>query len=185
MSLHQTDFPAGSLVKHRLFIALRPPAHALRRIASVEAGMTFSPRVADDRRHLTLFVSEDFENEPVDLIQAITAELDRVRIDAFDIALHRFGHLGTSLVSARAKPVRHFHAQIAQKLALAGIASRKDWAFNPHVTLGYGEAPERSGRVIAPIAWRADEFVLIHSLLRLTMHRTIGSWPLIEQPRLL
>lgn len=185
MTIHQTDFPPGSLVKHRYFVALRPPAEAVRAMAGIQREIAVSDRVSPDRLHMTLFITDDFETEPRALGPAMAAALDRVRADAFDVALSRIGHRGGSLVTSRAPALRRFQSAVPGALTQAGIVPRAGWAFNPHVTLGYDALPAFAGRPIDPIAWRARDFVLIHSLLRLTMHRTLGTWALIEQPRLL
>jgi 2'-5' RNA ligase len=53
-----------------------------------------------------------------------------------------------------------------------------DRSFSPHVTLLY-----RKGRAfvrpVKPIAWRAAEFVLIHSEIGRTRYRELGRWPLV------
>lgn len=185
MSVHQTGFPAGSLVKHRYFVALRPSAAALRAVDMIQRETAIANRIAHDRLHLTMFVTEDFESEPVDLGPIMCRALDKVRTDAFDVALAKFGPNGGSLVATRAPELRCFQRSVSEALCRNGVGARKGWAFNPHVTLGYDSLPAFAGRSIEPILWRADAFVLIHSLLRLTMHRTLGSWQLIEQPRLL
>jgi 2'-5' RNA ligase len=185
VTVHQTDFPTGSLVKHRYFVALRPSEEAVRAIVAIQSDMAVGDRIAADRLHMTLFITEDFESEPPELGALMGRALDRVRAEAFDVALNRVGHRGGSLVPSRAPALRRFQRLVADALARGGVALRKDWAFNPHVTLGYDARPAFAGHSIHPIAWRATEFVLIHSLLRLTMHRTLGVLPLIEQPRLL
>lgn len=185
MTVHQTDFPTGSLVKHRYFVALRPSAEAIRAMLSIQNETCVGDRVAPDRLHMTLFITEDFETEPPALGALMGRALDRVWAEAFDVGLNRIGHRGGSLVPSRAPALRRFQRSVADALGAGGVALRKDWAFNPHVTLGYDALPAFAGQPIPPIAWRATEFVLIHSLLRLTMHRTLGCWPLIEQPRLL
>jgi 2'-5' RNA ligase len=185
VTVHQTDFPTGSLVKHRYFVALRPPPNAIRQIASVQSEACGADKVAANRLHMTLFITEDFESEPPALRDQMCAALDKVRAEAFDVGLHKIGHRGGSLVPSRAPALRRFQKSVADALAGSGVILRKEWAFNPHVTLGYHPQPAFAGQPIDPILWRATEFVLIHSLLRLTMHRTLGVWPLIEQPRLL
>ena len=185
MTVHQPDFPPGSLVKHRYFVALRPPAEAVGEMERIQRRIAIADRVAPARLHMTLFITEDYESEPPALGARMQAALDRVRADSFDLALDRIGHRGGSVVPARAPALRRFQKAVAGALTGAGIAPRKEWAFNPHVTLGYDALPAFAGRPIDPISWRAQDFVLIHSLLRLTMHRTLGRWQLIEQPRLL
>jgi 2'-5' RNA ligase len=186
VTVHRTDFESGMLVKHRLFVALRPSSKAASDIVSCGKLARLSDPVRADRLHMTQFVSDDFESEPVELAEQMQAVLARLRIDAFDVTLTKFGHQGGSLVTGTARPLRHFQSQLARALTAAGIAPRPQWKFNPHVTLGYGEAAASVlNQPIEPITWRALEFELVHSLLRLTIHRTLGRWEFIEQPRLL
>lgn len=186
MTIHQPDFESGLLVKHRYFVALKPPREVLPAITRCARQAAVAKPSAADRLHMTLFVTEDFETEPDGLADRMRIALDRVRDEAFDLSLLRYGHLGGSLVTGPCRPLRRLQAQIARSLVAGGVAPRADWAFNPHVTLGYeGAKLSVSNRPIQPIAWCAREFELVHSLLRLTIHRTLGRWPLIEQPRLL
>ena len=50
-------------------------------------------------------------------------------------------------------------------------------AFEPHVTLAY-DARKIAAEAVAPIGWRVDEFVLVHSLLGRTRHVRLGGWAL-------
>jgi len=185
VTVHQTEFEQGSLVKHRLFVALRPPPGVIPALARLRAQATPRTIVADDRLHLTLFVTEDFESEPAALAATMTHALATVRAEAFPVTLDRYGRYGDSLQPARATKLRAFQKAVAHALADAGVAPRASWTFSPHMTLGYGASEAMAGAAIKPVAWTANEVVLIHSLLRLTIHRTLGRWPLIEQPRLL
>lgn len=186
MTIHPLDFESGTLVKHRYFVALRPAAHVLRAIAARAREAGVAKPNAPDRLHMTLAITDDYETEPSGLVDRMSAALAQLRFDAFDVRLTRFGHHGGSLVPSRAADLRRFQGEVARLLLAAGVAPRVGWSFSPHVTLGYdGPTAPFGNRPIDPICWRATEFVLIHSLLRLTMHRTLAVWPLIEQPRLL
>jgi len=59
----------------------------------------------------------------------------------------------------------------------AGVWPNHGFRFDPHVELARGQA-ESVRRRVWPISWRADEFVLIHSLVGLSEHVPIGRWPL-------
>lgn len=185
MTVHQTEFEQGSLVKHRLFVALRPSPGVIPLLARLRAQASPTSIVADDRLHLTLFVTDDFESEPAALAAAMARALDRVRAEAFPVSLDRFGRYGDSLQPARSARLRAFQKEVARAMTGAAVAPRAGWTFSPHMTLGYGASDAMAGVAIKPVAWMANEVVLIHSLLRLTIHRTVGRWPLIEQPRLL
>jgi 2'-5' RNA ligase len=186
VTVHQPDFERGLLVKHRYFVALKPSADAARAIGRCAKTASIAQPSALDRVHLTAFVTDDYETEPEGLVEAMSTALDKVRTEAFDLALVRFGHFGGELLPAPSRPLRRLQSDIARMLSSAGVASRAGWSFRPHVTLGYGTAEAAvADRPITPIRWRALDFVLVHSLLRLTIHRELGRWHLIEQPRLL
>jgi 2'-5' RNA ligase len=187
VSVHQPIIDSGLLVKHRYFVALMPAPETLTAIRRCGLDAGLAKANAADRFHLTLFVTDDFETEPNGLADRMRAALDRVRADSFDIALARYGHHGGSLLPGPCRPLRVLQGHVARLLKAGGVAERADrGAFSPHVTLGYGGAsPAFACSTIEPIRWRALDFVLIHSLLRLTTHREIGRWPLIDQPRLL
>jgi hypothetical protein len=53
--------------------------------------------------------------------------LARLRIDAFDVTLTKFGHQGGSLIPGKARPLRHLQAQIARVLLAAGVLPRSGW----------------------------------------------------------
>ena len=186
MTVHRADFENGLLVKHRYFVALKPSPEAVAAIGRAAAAASIRKPNAPERLHLTLFVTEDFETEPTGLAETIQTALARRRIDAFDVTLTKYGHQGGSLVPGKARPLRQLQAQIARVLSAAGVVPRSGWKFNPHITLGYGQVGMPVlDEPIEPITWRALEFELVHSLLRLTIHRTLGCWQLGEQPRLL
>ena len=63
------------------------------------------------------------------------------------------------------------------QLREVGLGQFTTAAFEPHVTLAY-DVRMIAWRDVAPIAWRAREFVLVHSLLGKTQHVTLGRWTL-------
>ncbi len=75
--------------------------------------------------------------------------------------------------------LKAFRKDLWEVLIAAGVKpfSKKD--FNPHVTLAYGDVrlPER---VIAPIAWRAEGFALIHSEVGRSVYHSVDQWPLLN-----
>jgi 2'-5' RNA ligase len=58
-----------------------------------------------------------------------------------------------------------------------GIASGEKRAYTPHVTLLYDDR-RLPAQDVEPIAWVAQELVLVRSLLGRSRHQPIASWPL-------
>ena len=73
--------------------------------------------------------------------------------------------------------LRAFHAALSVQLREVGLGRFTTAAFEPHVTLAY-DARTIAPHEVAPIVWRAREFVLVHSLLGKTQHMTLGRWAL-------
>ncbi|RYE02464.1 MAG: hypothetical protein EOP61_08570 [Sphingomonadales bacterium] len=170
---------------HRLFYALRPPRAATARIGAIRNGIADGHgRVADERLHVTLGISADFDAFPDALARAMAAFAEEVSLDPFVISLDRLAASDRSVAlrsSRRAKGLTQLYQQFDRPLRRWHIR-RPDWAFNPHVTLLY-----RAGRPmlkpIAPIAWQACDFVLIHSVVGATQHIELGRWRLESRQR--
>lgn len=171
------------IAEHRFFFALRLPIQLARQIANAAHwfGGTGRP-VAAERLHVTLFILPDqFEQSSLLIAQlraigaAVAAApvemlLDYVSAGGRSIAL-RPQHRIAGLAALRQDLVSRCYA--------AGIAERPDYAFSPHVTLGYRDG-RPFGERVPPIAWTAAEFVLIHSHLGRTKHTELGRWALTD-----
>ena len=72
-----------------------------------------------------------------------------------------------------------FHAGLARELRQVGLARWTRGNFEPHVTLAY-DRKVVPAEPVEPIAWRAREFVLVHSLLGQTRHVRLANWRLAE-----
>lgn len=73
--------------------------------------------------------------------------------------------------------LRGFHAELAARLRECGLGHFASGNFEPHVTLAY-DARMVAPEPVSPVRWRADEFVLIHSLLGQTRHVPLARWAL-------
>ncbi len=74
------------------------------------------------------------------------------------------------------KPLRTALGAALKQAGLGGAVHEAD-DFKPHVTL-LRDAVRAKPVKIAPISWRVQDFVLIHSLLGKTTHIHLGRWPL-------
>jgi 2'-5' RNA ligase len=176
----------------RLFLALFPDAATAARIAALAAsererhGLHGKP-LRSDRLHVTLFHLGDWAGVPDDLVAAASRAAMALRESPFELA---FDTVASFAARRAQKPfvlkaesgnqaLRDFHADLARGLRRAGLAQWTRGNFEPHVTLAYDQqlVPPRS---VEPIAWRAREFVLVHSLLGQTRHIRLASWSLSE-----
>lgn len=169
------------IAEHRFFFALQLPIQLARQIANAAHWFGDAGRaVTADRLHVTLFILPDeVERSPqlIARLQAVGAAvaagpiamlLDYVSAGERSIAL-RPQHRIASLTALRQELVALCRA--------AGIAERPDYAFSPHVTLGYRDG-RPFGERVSPVEWTAAEFVLIHSHLGRTRHTVLDRWPL-------
>jgi 2'-5' RNA ligase len=131
--------------------------------------------------HLTLAITEDHDVPPkvqMDRMARIPGEL---WLRSFDLSLDRLtGGEGSLALCPSDKPsqLKLLQRQLRKTLALSGIR-RAGWRFNPHVTLLYRKGPPFS-QPVAPISWRVDELVLVHSHVGLTRHDIVRRWPLLS-----
>jgi RNA 2',3'-cyclic 3'-phosphodiesterase len=166
------------LLQNRLFFALRPAPAELFRLRShrnrIEDG---HGHVRDDRLHVTLGITEDFDSFPERAAIAMQAIGAAVTAGPVPVVLDRLVASARSVALRPDRPsqaLRDLHHQLDGPLARLGLR-RPDWAFSPHVTLAYREGAPFEQR-IDPIAWESQEFVLIHSLLGATEHRELARW---------
>lgn len=176
----------------RLFFALFPDDETASRIATLAAsecerhGLHGKP-LRSDRLHVTLFHLGDWAGLPGQVVAAASRAAMALRESPFELAFdtvasfaaHRAQKPFVLKAASGNEALRGFHAVLARGMGQAGLAQWTRGSFEPHVTLAYGQqlVPPRS---VEPIAWRAREFVLVHSLLGQTRHIRLASWSLSE-----
>ncbi len=174
----------------RLFLAIFPDRETAAQLAALattqcaQHGLRGRPLVAE-RFHVTLFHLGDSIGLRKDVVEAASKAASRVQAAPFELAFDRVA----SFAGRRDKlpfvlraddgnaALRRFQAELAARLRESGLGHFANESFEPHVTLAYDArlvAPE----VISPVRWRADEFVLIHSLLGQTRHVPLARWAL-------
>lgn len=166
---------------HRWFFALKPDdimAHRTHAFAAEQLGE--AGLLPPAHHHITLALTPDFPEEPADLIAALLRAGDHVTAAPFPLHLDQLSG-STRTVALRpsraAPPLRTLQAAIVAAMAEQSIAMRPDWRFNPHETLCYRKgAPFQ--RPIKGFHWPVTSFALVHSLIGLHRHETIGHWPL-------
>ena len=155
----------------RVFFALWPDAataaqlHECARLALRGPGS--GRLVAAESLHLTLAFIGPADAARYALLCEVAA---RVRAAPVDVALDRLGvfrhggvlHAGMQTPSPT---LVDLHARLTAGLAAAG-APTDSARFTPHVTLARHTRVAGLPSAMPPIAWRADEFVLVESQLR-------------------
>lgn len=165
---------------HRIFFALQPSPstrHAVHRLSlTLGAGRRLRP----EHLHMTLAITEDFAEPPRSLMDRMRRIPGELPLTPFEMVLDRVTGSGSSLAlcpSEKPWQLKLLQLQLQKALVFSGIR-RTGWRFNPHVTLLYRDGLP-SLKLVAPISWRVDELVLVHSHVGLTRHDIVERWPLL------
>ncbi len=170
----------------RLFLGIFPDARAAADIAAMAGGHLLrhglaSGTQAADRLHATLFHLGDWVGVPADIVAQASAAMSRIASPAFDVVFdqvgsfdHRRAKNPLVLTARQGNPALHaLHDELATHLRGAGLGQWTRTSFLPHVTLAYDKRVV-SFEPVAPLSWRVEEVVLIHSLLGKTRHIRLG-----------
>lgn len=173
----------------RLFFAIFPSASAAERIASLarrlrsEQGLKGRP-LATDRFHVTLHHLGDHAGLPQDIVARAQTAAAAVVAAPFEVAFDRAASFrrprNCPFVLRGAEGVvalTVFQQALGSKLKEAGLARWAEAGFTPHLTLLYDDRCVDE-QAIETIAWTAQEFVLVHSLIGQTRHVPLARWPL-------
>lgn len=166
----------------RLFFAIFPDAPAARCTAetagrlSDQHGLTGRP-LAPRRFHVSLHCLGDYAGVPNDIVA-------KAREAAANLAATPFGlmfDLAGSFAGQRRKlplvlrsgdsplPLIAFQRALGEAMARNGLGRFVSPLYTPHMTLLY-DARYVEPRPVEPVGWTVREFVLVRSLLGLTMH---------------
>lgn len=167
--------------RHRLFFAIRPPAGLVSEIAVLrDRDGIGRGRVEDHRLHVTTWLFPDHDALPPGLVERACAVIAGLELCAFHIALDRLTGDDRGLRLVPSEPIRGylaFQRSLADAMARAGLKPRPGWRFSPHMTLRYG-GRQRIDEDSDGISWRAEELVLIDSILGAHRHETLARWDL-------
>jgi RNA 2',3'-cyclic 3'-phosphodiesterase len=159
---------------HRLFAAIRPPGEVRDQLLDLMQGVPGLRWQEEDQLHLTLrFIGE--VERPV--AEDLAAELERIRFDAFDIALDGVGrfdrrHGGALWAGLTPKDQLKALAQKVERACQAAGLTPERRAFHPHITLArWNRATpnleafvEQHGSLKCD-PWQVEEFILYESHL--------------------
>ncbi len=171
----------------RLFFAVMPDPATAQRIAAFAAslvadGVVKGKPLLAERLHVTLHHLGDYAGLPASLVARARNAAARIALAAFEVEFDRVASFGAHRQQppcvlrgdAGTRGLVHLQRALERALALEGIAG--DLRFTPHLTLLYGSG--LATQPIAPLRWRAHEFVLIRSHLGQTRYEIEGRWPL-------
>jgi len=123
---------------HRLFVAIRPPAHVVGQLIARMGGIGGARWQNEDQLHLTLrFIGSVDRHQAAD----IQAELRTVRQRGFDLAIAELGFFerrGRPEVVwagvAPHEPLKALHKKVDQAIIRIGLEPERR-AYSPHITL--------------------------------------------------
>ncbi|PAX06862.1 2'-5' RNA ligase family protein [Sphingomonas lenta] len=156
-----------------LYVMIKPPPPLADHLHAA-----FGPTRRPDLLHMTMRPLGDraaFAGSELDRLRRL---LDRFRAPPFRVALDRLGGDGERLVLHGSEPIRgvlRFQRALARLLAAHGFGGR--YAFRPHVTLAYGQAP-RQAHAVDVVSWTAHDYLLVESVVGEARHELLGRWPL-------
>jgi RNA 2',3'-cyclic 3'-phosphodiesterase len=159
---------------HRLFVAIRPPAHIRQQLLGVMGGLHDLRWQNDNQLHLTLRFIGEVDRPTAD---DIVAELERIRFDSFTLALDGIGKFekrrqGALWAGIQPKEqVKSLAAKVERACQSAGVEPEQR-AYRPHITLARwkGREPpvdrfmEQHGGLTSD-PWDVREFILFESRL--------------------
>lgn len=177
---------------HNLFLALMPDASAAMQAQELAMDLGRAQGVAvkaerSARFHVTLFHVGNFLGEvPAGVLRTARTVAESIAASPFDVSFGRVGsfhgkpgRLPVVLQGATSSALMSFQAALDQRMKRAGLTQGEHHRqFTPHLTLFYGRSavPDQA---IAPIAWRAQDFVLIRSVVGAGVYIEEGRWPLL------
>jgi len=181
--------PVNNTVE-RLFFCLMLPASAADAASEVLArsraghGLEGKP-IRKDRLHVTLVHIGDYPNEaPPTVVEAMRQAGGSLAAPAFEVLFDRVSSFAGApgkyphvLVGEQGvEALKSFRNDLLKAVIRHGVKPLSRQQFTPHVTLSYADRrlPERP---IRPVAWRPEEFVLIHSEVGRSTYHTLGCWP--------
>lgn len=182
--------PPPETIERLFFGLMLPEARAADAVQVLDQARTTDglqgSAIGQDRLHITLIHVGDYANAlPGSLTPILRDAAAGLAPAAFDIVLDRVSsfsgapgrHPLVLLGDEGVQALKAFRADLLTAVVRQGVKPLSRQAFIPHVTLSYADRrlPERS---IRPIAWRPEEFMLIHSEVGRSIYHTLGRWPL-------
>lgn len=174
---------AGPARLHLVYFALKLPAAMAREIMALGADAA-GRHVSAERLHISLNPLGSFDILDPQVIAQAARAAATVQTAPFVVAMNRvvgWGQAAPYPVVLTGDDglggVRMLYEAIHAALAEAGLVRGPARELEPHVTL-LRASQRPAPRIIAPVAWRVSEFLLIDSLYGEGRHEVLGRWPL-------
>ena len=180
----------GASQKDRIFFAVLPDAETAARITALAEKLKAAHKftgtlIRPEHLHITLFHLGDWNGLPQSIVDIAGKAAVEIAAAPFEVVCNRTESFRNStgiypfvlLEEQGATPLRALHTALGAALTRGGLGGATRGEFKPHVTL-LRDTLRAKPAPLAPIAWTAREFVLIHSLLGKTTHIHLNRWPL-------
>ena len=172
-----------------LYLAILPPATAAAQIESLakqlrgEHGLKGNP-LERERLHVSLHYLGGYAGLPQAIVSAARSAAASMALPAFEIVFDRVGSVARGqrsqplmlLGGAGMTALNQFQNALGLALRKTGLGRWATARFTPQLTLLYDDRSLE--QTIEPIAWIAQEFVLVHGMVGQSRHEVIGRWPL-------
>jgi 2'-5' RNA ligase len=188
MAAHRSRRKFGPSRKERIFLAALPDEktaariHALAQTLKAEHGFTAN-LILPEHLHVTLFHLGDWAELPQEIVALAQDAASAVHVAAFDAVFKRAESFRNStgvypfVLTGDKGEWRALHEALGTALKNTGLGGATRGEFQPHVTLTYDKVRVKP-LAIEPVAWKAQSFVLIRSLLGKTSHTHLKTWAL-------
>ncbi len=173
----------------RLFFGVFPQASVARTITTMGEALRQRrglrrPLLQESRFHITLVHIGDYVGLPRDGVGRAEEAARQVIAHPFEVRFDRIAsfHNGPVVLlgdESDLAALSAYRQSLMRAIAATGLKTKSNAnQFKPHVTLLYDRPTPIEPEPCAPIEWRVEELVLIHSRLRQTLHIPLGRWPL-------
>lgn len=194
MPVQRTDRRAVTAAAERLFFAVRPDAATAQRIEALAQAVRSrhglrGRSLGPERFHVTLHLVGDFADgipasvrdaslraaEPVARLAAPFV----VGLDSIASFTRKRRNMPVVLLGGEdgVRGVAQLQQALWGALVAAGLASRPEPRFTPHLTLLYDDVLVEPAR-IDPVIWPVNEMLLVRSLLGKGRHEVLARLPL-------
>ena len=182
--------PEWPLHEQPVFFGLRAPAAISHQVNRVTRDLLCrlgkdADEVAAERRHISLHTIGDYRSLPRRRLHAAHWLADSAVLDEFSITFDKVTTFRRRrdgkwpiVMNGANTDLTAFHQTLVDRLKGDRSGARRQFA--PHMTVIYSPEPIAQ-QPIAPISFRATEFVLIRSIQGRGEHRLLGRWPLRAQ----
>lgn len=171
-----------------LFFAVLPDAEAAARLSQLRARIAARHRlggtpVTANRLHVTLRRVGNYAGLPAGAVDSAKGAAATIAMAPFDIGFGHVASFGGGAVVLRGGAGTDALVALGDAIGVAmmkaGIKPASGQSRTPHMTLLYDRASSIAEEPVEPLRWTAREFVLIHSRVGLTDHKTLARWPLL------